>query len=201
VRTGADAAAGDASGPDRGPAVPLFVVRPATPRDAASFLELWRAVVAEKVYVRTEAVNTSLRHQRRRFRHAWTPNEAEIVAVEGSRVVGHLNVSREESPATRHVASLGMCVASDRRGAGVGTALLDECMRWAKAVGVEKLALSVYPHNDRALGLYRKFGFVEEGRLTGHSKKSIGYRDEIVMGKWLVPQPPSGSADGPSDEV
>jgi putative acetyltransferase len=201
VKTGADAAAGDAFGPGGAAAPPTFVVRPAGPRDAASFLELWRAVVAEKLYVRTETVNTSLRHHRRRFRHSWTPDEAEIVAVEGNRVVGHLNVSREESPATRHVASLGMCVAADRRSAGIGTALLEACIRWARDVGVEKLALSVYPHNERALGLYRKFGFVEEGRLTGHTKKSIGYRDEIVMGLWLIPPPSSGGPFGPSDAV
>jgi hypothetical protein len=39
--------------------------------------------------------------------------------------------------------------------------------------------------------LYRKFGFKEEGRLSGHSKKSIGYLDEIVMGLW-VSAPPTG---------
>jgi RimJ/RimL family protein N-acetyltransferase len=194
--------AGDGSGTSGGAsAPPAFVVRPAVPRDAPSFLELWRAVVAEKLYVRTETVSRSFRHYRRRFRHSWTPDEAEIVAVEGARVVGHLNVSREESPATRHVASLGMSVAADRRGAGIGTALLEACIGWANDVGVEKLALSVYPHNDRAIGLYRKFGFVEEGRLTGHSKKSIGYRDEIVMGLWLIPRPSSGGPDGASDSV
>jgi putative acetyltransferase len=163
-----------------------LVVRPAVPGDAASFFELWQAVVAEGRYVRTETIKTSVRHYRRRFRRSWTSDEAEIVAVDGSRVIGHLNVSREESPATWHVASLGMSVAADRRGQGVGTALLDECIRWARLFDVEKLALSVYPDNERAIGLYRKFGFVEEGRLTGHSKKSIGYRDEIVMGLWLI---------------
>ncbi len=93
----------------------------------------------------------SIRHHRRSFRRSWTPEEAELVAVEGRRVIGHLNVSREESPVTRHVASLGMSVAADRRGKGVGSALLEGCIRWAKTVGVEKLALSVYPDNDRAL--------------------------------------------------
>jgi ribosomal protein S18 acetylase RimI-like enzyme len=92
-----------------------------------------------------------------------------------------------------------MSVAADRRSMGIGTALLKRCIRWAREVGVEKLALSVYPDNERAVGLYRKFGFEEEGRLTGHSKKSIGYRDEIVMGLWLIPRPVaprSGTSSG-----
>jgi len=66
---------------------------------------------------------------------------------------------------------------------------IPEAVRWAEQMGVEKLCLSVYPDNEPAGALYTKFGFVEEGRMTGHSKKAIGYRDEIVMGRWLIPQP------------
>jgi RimJ/RimL family protein N-acetyltransferase len=181
----AEAVTGGAPRPDDA----TFTIRPAVPGDAPAFLELWRAVVAEGRFVRTEVVTASARHYRRRFRRPWTQEEVELVAVEGDRIIGHLNASREESPVTRHVASLGMFVAADRRGRGVGTALLTECVRWAKAVGVEKLALSVYPDNERAIALYRTFGFEPEGRLTGHSKKAIGYRDEIVMGRWLVERP------------
>ena len=74
----------------------------------------------------------------------------------------------------------------------MGTALMAEAVRWAKEMGVEKLALSVYQHNEAALALYRKFGFQEEGRLTGHSRKSMGYVDEIVMGLWLIDRPGIG---------
>jgi putative acetyltransferase len=147
-------------------------------------------VVDEKRYVRSETVSHSVGYYRRRyFRRSWTRDHASLVAVHGDRVIGHLNVAREEGSMTRHVASLGMAVAPDWRGQGVGSALMDEVLRWAREMGVEKLALSVYPHNDAALALYRKFGFKEEGRLTGHSKKSIGYLDEIVMGLWLNAPP------------
>jgi RimJ/RimL family protein N-acetyltransferase len=195
VTTGAEAVAGDAGGQGRAAPAASYVIRPAVAGDATSFLELWRAVVAEGRYVRTEKVTATDRQHRRRFRRSWTPEEAELVAVEGNRVIGQLSVSREDSPVTRHVASLGMFVAADHRGQGVGTALMHECIRWAKAMGVEKLALSVYPDNDQARALYRKFGFEEEGRLTGHSKKAIGYRDEIVMGLWLVPRPSAGDGE------
>jgi RimJ/RimL family protein N-acetyltransferase len=115
------------------------------------------------------------------------------VAVADRRVIGHLSISREEHPVNRHVASIGMMVAPDWRRRGVGSALMKEALLWAREMGVEKVALTVYPDNDAARALYLSFGFVEEGRLTGHSKKRIGYRDEIVMGLWLTPQPPGGS--------
>jgi ribosomal protein S18 acetylase RimI-like enzyme len=50
---------------------------------------------------------------------------------------------------------------------------------------VEKVLLSVYPHNTAAIALYRKFGFVEEGRLARQSRKSTGDEDEILMATWL----------------
>jgi ribosomal protein S18 acetylase RimI-like enzyme len=52
-------------------------------------------------------------------------------------------------------------------------------------VGVEKIMLAVYPTNEVAVALYRKFGFVQEGRLVGHSRKSTGYEDEVLMSAWI----------------
>jgi RimJ/RimL family protein N-acetyltransferase len=167
------------------------VVRPARPGDARSYLELFRTVVAEGRYIRTETVHRGLRHHRRRLTKTWDDGQAVIVALHGDRVVGELSISREEHPVTRHVASIGMMVAPEWRGRGVGTALMTEAVRWAREAHVEKLALSVYPDNQAARALYRKFGFEEEGRLTGHSKKRIGYLDEVVMGRWLIDRPAS----------
>jgi ribosomal protein S18 acetylase RimI-like enzyme len=151
---------------------------------------MWREVVAERRFVRSDSVRRSARYYRRRyFRRSWTAERVSLVAVSGGRVVGHLTADREEGSVTRHVASLGMAVARDWRRRGIGSALLNEAIRWARAFGIEKLALSVYPGNEAALGLYRRFGFREEGRLSGHSKKSIGYMDEIVMGLWLIDRP------------
>jgi putative acetyltransferase len=151
-------------------------------------LEMLRGVAGERRYIRTERIDAArARQARRRFRRPWTAQGADIVAVavDEGRVIGHLGVQRESGPATSHVASLGMAVAPEWRGRGVGSALLAETFRWARWAGVEKLSLSVYPDNEAAGALYRKFGFREEGRLVGHSKKSYGYQDEVVMGRWL----------------
>ena len=167
-------------------AVPEGVtIRPARPRDAGSFVEMWRSVVEEGRYVRSETVAHPPRVYRARFRRPWTDVDAQIVAVEGERVVGHIYIQRERHPVTRHVATLGISVVPDRRGHGIGAALLDEAIRWAEGVGVEKLVLSVYPNNTAAISLYRRFGFVDEGRLARQSRRSTGYVDEILMGRWL----------------
>jgi putative acetyltransferase len=160
-------------------------VRPARPSDARQILDLVKAVAAERRFIRTEEVPWTVRQLRRQFRRSWTSTGARIVAVADGRVVGDLGITREKHANLRHVAELGMSVSREWRGRGVGSALLAEALRWAEWSGVEKVSLTVYPHNEVARALYRKFGFEEEGRLIGQSKKSYGYDDEIVMARWL----------------
>ncbi|MEX2204249.1 MAG: GNAT family N-acetyltransferase [Actinomycetota bacterium] len=164
-------------------------IRPARPRDARSFLDAYRGVAAEKRSIRTEAVTHSHRLFRKRFRRSWHENAAHLLALDDDRVVGSISIRRDDHPVTHHVATLDMLVVSTHRRRGVGSALLEEALRWARTYGVERIELSVYPSNDGAIALYRRFGFVQEGRLVRHSKKSYGYEDEILMAFWLGPEP------------
>jgi RimJ/RimL family protein N-acetyltransferase len=173
------AAADDAAPPDG------TVVRRATPADASAALDLWREVIAEGRWVRSDDVAQPVRAWRRRIRRTSVDDGVELVATAGARVIGHLGASRERHPATRHVATLAVVVAEPERGRGVGAALLVAAIRWAREVGVQKLVLSVYPSNRRAIALYRRFGFVEEGRLSRQSRKPYGYEDELLMARWV----------------
>jgi len=173
-----------------------FDVRPARTGDARSFLEAFRSVAAERRFIRTEEVSRTARRYRRQFRRSVTEEAAHLVAVADGRVIGSISIQRDAHPVTRHTASIGMFVTSGWRGRGVGTALMEEGMRWARDAGVERVDLTVYPHNQAAITLYRRFGFVEEGRLVRHSKKSYGYEDEILMAVWLGPRSAAGTEGG-----
>jgi ribosomal protein S18 acetylase RimI-like enzyme len=84
------------------------------------------------------------------------------------------------------VAEFGMMVAADRRRTGIGSALLDAAIEWARGAGAHKVALQVWPDNEAAVALYRKFGFVEEGRLLRHYRRRNGELwDAVVMGLQL----------------
>jgi L-phenylalanine/L-methionine N-acetyltransferase len=167
------------------PPPPGVEIRPGRPADARGLRSHIATVAGERRYIRMEDEIWSVGQVRRRLRRSWTSERAELVAVVEGRIIGSLSIARDDGAITRHVSSLGMSVDREWRGQGVGSALLAEAFRWARWAGVEKVTLTVYPENERALALYRKFGFSEEGRLTGHSKKSYGYEDEIIMGRWL----------------
>ena len=79
-----------------------------------------------------------------------------------------------------------MLVARDWRGRGAGSALVAAAIEWGREHGLHKLSLSVFPHNETAIGLYRKFGFVEEGRREKHMRRASGELwDLIEMGLQL----------------
>jgi len=50
----------------------------------------------------------------------------------------------------------------------------------ARAQGMHKLSLGVFPHNAAAIALYRKFGFVDEGRRVKHIRRSNGELWDLV---------------------
>ena len=79
-----------------------------------------------------------------------------------------------------------MAVAREWRGRGVGSALLAAAIERARADGVHKLSLEVFPHNEAGIALYRKFGFVEEGRRVKQYRRASGELwDSVVMGLLL----------------
>lgn len=105
-----------------------------------------------------------------------------IVAVAAGELVGSLHVEVHRFG----VGELGMAVARPWRGRGVGSALVAAAIARARGEGLHKLSLEVFPHNEAAIALYRKFGFVEEGRRVKHYRRASGELwDSIVMGLLL----------------
>ena len=163
-----------------------FRIRPADPSDADQLARLadavssepeawlisvageWRSAADERRYLKAL----------RRYAHA-----AVFVAEEGNGViVGRLSVGRDPHPASAHVADVGLMVAMDARRQGVGRALLEAAIAWARSAGVRKLELHVFPWNEAAIALYEGFGFEREGYRKEHYRRGDGgYVDAILM--------------------
>jgi RimJ/RimL family protein N-acetyltransferase len=112
---------------------------------------------------------------------SWTL-DGTLVAVVAAEIVGSLHVK----PSRHGFGEIGMAVASEWRGHGVGSALVAAGIEWARERGLHKLSLAVFPHNAAAIALYRKFGFVQEGRRVKHYRRASGeFWDAIEMGLML----------------
>ena len=64
---------------------------------------------------------------------------------------------------TRHSAEFGITIAAPARDVGIGRALITTLETWAREQGVTRMALGVFPENERAKALYRSLGYEDEG--------------------------------------
>ena len=157
-------------------ATEAVLIRPAADADRRRLALLFAAVAEERDGI---AAEPPIDVERRAA--SWDVNRT-LVALAAGEVVGLIFVIESSFG----FGEIGMMVAADRRGRGVGTALVAAAIEWAQARGMHKLTLSVFPHNEAAIGLYRKFGFLEEGRRSRHIRRANGELwDLIEMGLLL----------------
>lgn len=76
---------------------------------------------------------------------------------------------------------LDVAVAGKRQGAGLGRYLLDTLCARAKEMGAESVLLEVRPSNERALAVYRRYGFAEIGRRKGYYPAHEGKREDAIV--------------------
>ena len=154
----------------------MIEVRRSTDDDRRALAELFVAIAEERDGI---AAEPPLDVERMAARLG--PDRNTLVATVDGVPVGMLHVD----DAFGH-GELGMSVAREWRGRGVGTALMEVAIREARERGLHKLSLGVFPHNAAGIALYRKFGFVEEGLRKEHIRRRSGeHWDLLEMGLLL----------------
>jgi RimJ/RimL family protein N-acetyltransferase len=171
-----------------------FVIREAAIADAGQLIAHTRGILAEPQWSITEPGEFQVTAKQEEewiagFRQR--PHNILLVADFGTpqspRIAGTVNFSTQPRFRVRHRGRLGIGVQATYRGLGVGAALLQVLLDWAKAEpDLERIELSVFGHNEGAIRLYRKLGFVVEARLLRAFKLADGsYYDEIMMVQWV----------------
>lgn len=87
----------------------------------------------------------------------------QFVAVVKDEVVGWCDISRHERPIHTHRGALGMGIIPAYRDRGLGRLLIETTLEEARRQGFVRIELSAHADNTRAIALYRKVGFVQEG--------------------------------------
>ncbi|MFF1515746.1 GNAT family N-acetyltransferase [Streptomyces sp. NPDC058305] len=110
-----------------------------------------------------------------------------LVAELDGRVVGYIRLGFPTPLACNaHVRQiLGLAVADEARGAGVGRALLRAVCEEARGQGARRITLRVLGHNTPARGLYASEGFAVEGVLREEFLLDGVYVDDVLMGRSL----------------
>ncbi len=110
------------------------------------------------------------------------PNSLLLIAKLNSAIIGFLFFISNSKKKASHTGEFGVSVHPDHQGQGVGKRLIETLLQWArKNSQIEKVVLQVFATNKKAIELYKKIGFIEEGRHIKAIKQPDGTYVDIVQ--------------------
>ena len=151
-----------------------LTIRRARPADGERFLAFTRTAGAETDYLSfgPEGLDMTLpevtdmlgRLEHSRF-------GAILLALYGDEIIGIGSFTIQKTPRMRHRGEIAVSVSRAWWNKGIGTNLVAMLVRFARdTAGVDRITLDVRSDNERAIRLYRKFGFEKTGVFPGYVK-------------------------------
>ncbi|MFH7830692.1 GNAT family N-acetyltransferase [Bacillus luti] len=168
------------------------MIRSAKEVDAESIMEIRKEIILSEsttkfFIVSPNQLQNDIDAEREKIRKSNEKGNLYIVYEVDSKVVGFLLFNRYELERLRHAGTMGMGIREAYCNQGIGTKLIEFLISWAKEQnGLEKICLGVVSINDRAIKVYKRMGFVEEGRQRKQIKYEDGsYGDDVLMGFYI----------------
>lgn len=141
----------------------MITLRTLTPNDWQLFRELRLEALREAPYAFGATLTDWKEADESRWRARLTEVPFNGIAYLDERPAGIASGFPEERETAKLIS---MWVAPFARGHGVGDALVSAIVAWAREDDFVRLTLDVTEGNEPALALYRRHGFVDDGRTT-----------------------------------
>ena len=168
------------------------IIRTAEEHDTEQVSKQIESVLAEAEYLVTtlddDMEDYSIAKINERIKkHIENEGNLFVVAEIDEQIVASADLHNGERKRIKHVGTFGVTVVRDFRRLGIGEALIQSIIDWVSNNPIiEKIGIGVFANNIKAISLYKKLGFVEEGRKV--KEIEIGpdnYVDSILMYKFV----------------
>lgn len=168
-------------------------IRKATVEDAAALLTMFRQVVTESDNLMTtpqEAQSLTV-EQEKEFIASYhrNPHQLFLLSEVDGILAGTLSVTQAKLKKQAHVGEFGIVILRQYWNMGIARRMMNVMQQWVERHPVIRyLHLSVLATNEKAIHLYRNFGFQEEGLKPRAVRSPEGFfQDMLLMGKWVDP--------------
>jgi RimJ/RimL family protein N-acetyltransferase len=164
----------------------ILTIREATKADASALLQHVKKVGDESDFLTFSGseFNYSLAEEEAIIeKHRQNPNQIFLLGFVNGEVVSVMNVEASQKPRLQHIGEFGISVVKAHWGKGVGSAMIQFMIHWAKNTGlIRKINLRVVEKNTSAIHLYKKLGFEMEGRIKRDFWVNGEFQDAYCMG-------------------
>jgi L-amino acid N-acyltransferase YncA len=151
-------------------------IRPAAATDWPSIWPFFSDIVdAGETYAYPEGLTSDA------ARDLWMeePPSVVVVAVDGARVLGSAKMGPNRPGRGAHIATASFMVDTAARGRGVGRALIDYALDWAREQGFRGMQFNaVVETNESAVRLWQAVGF----EIVGTVPEAFDHRTQGLVG-------------------
>lgn len=161
-------------------------IREAVKKDASALIETVSRYIIDSQHLISiiEEFNPTI-DEEKKWIHFYNEknNSLLLVACYKNKIIGNIEVRGEIRQKIKHNATLGIGILHQWQNIGLGTALLQQAISWAKEnPTLENIWLHVHATNTAAIHLYKKLNFVQAGQQRNYIKEVNGIRtDNILM--------------------
>jgi len=160
--------------------------------DAQKILDYMNIAIAETDFLsfgKGELTWTLEEEQKLLKEHQDDKNKIIIIAEISGEMVGITSITGGKPPRIRHMGELGITILKKYWSLGIGHVFMENLIEWANNSGViRKIFLKVRIDNKRAIKLYKKFGFIREGKISRQFLINKKFYDAYLMGLEIDPK-------------
>ena len=157
--------------------------------DARMLLDYLKTVCGETRYLVKEPEEVAFTlEQEKEFINRNNQSDSDLILLGflNGQHVGNCSLMGMPGSRYRHRVSLGIALYQKYTGLGIGRAMIEKILTTAKEKGFEQVELEVMADNEKAIALYKSFGFQIYGTLPDNMKYKDGtYGDAYWMMKKL----------------
>jgi len=156
--------------------------------DEHALVEYINSLSKEQTFIRLQGEKLTLEDEKKwletQIEKIKNGQSVQLLVFSEDKLIGIAGVILQDK-IEKHVGSFGISVAKEERGQGIGKLLTELVLKEAekKLLNLKIIILGVFEGNDIAHKLYRKFGFVEYGRLPEGILHRGKYITRIYMHK------------------